>query len=96
MTETAADVRAMIIDAPLSTIVYLGAGIEIYAVKSHAPDLSLDYHGRRTVMRCVASDVANVAVGSSVTIKGDSDTVYRVAEKIPHDLTTLLVLEVTA
>lgn len=85
----------MIVDAPLSTIVYLGAGIEIYAVKSHAPELSLERHGRRTVMRAVAGDVANVAVNSTVTIKGE-DATYRVAEKIPHDLTTLLVLEVTA
>ncbi|MGI9202669.1 MAG: hypothetical protein ACR2Q3_01595 [Woeseiaceae bacterium] len=95
MTETAADTRALIVDAPLSTIVYLGAGIEIYAVKSHDPMLSLDQHGRRTVMRCVAGDVASVAVGSQVTIKG-TDATYRVAEKIPHHLTTQLVLEVVA
>lgn len=94
MIETAADTRSMIIDSPLQTIVYLGAGIEIYAIKSHDPDLSLDQHGRRTVMRCVAVDVASVAVGSMVTIKGGGTT-YRIAEKIPHDATTLLVLEVT-
>lgn len=94
MTETAADTRAMILDAPLSTIVYLGAGIEISAVKSHDPNLSLDYHGRRTVMRCVAGDVVNVAINSTVTIKGEGTT-YRVVEKIPHNATTQLVLEVT-
>lgn len=95
MSETAADTRATIVDAPLSTIVYLGAGVRISAVKSHQPDLSLDSHGRRTIMRCVAQDVAGVAVGSNVTVEGDADVVYRVAEKIPHNLTTLLVLEAT-
>lgn len=94
MSETAADTRALIYDSPFSTIVYLGAGIEIYAVKSHDPRLSLVYHGRRTVFRCVASDVANVAINSTVTVKGTND-VYRVVEKIPHNLTTVLILEVS-
>lgn len=93
MIETEADVRAMIVDSPLSTIVYLGAGTDIHAVKPREPRRSLDYHGRRTVLRCVAGDVENVAVGATVTIK-DTDETYRVAEKIPENLTTVLVLEV--
>lgn len=92
--ETADDLRAMLDVQEFARWFNIGAGVIVAGVIDNNFDQSLDVNGRRTGVRCITSDISDLAVGQTIT-DITLETNYIVREKETGARTTLVILERT-